>query len=253
MQIDVLSQNTLKLTLSRLDMSDFDIKYENLSGKNPNTKQLLSNVLRTVKLDKTAKVDFSGERLFVEAFPRPDGGCMLYVSSLETSDVSANSEACESDVFANTHPPRSARATYLGNAKANPKVTPKNAPKRKSTELLCDFTTLKNLELACKNLHRQLSQGRLSIDSKLFAAPEETRQKPRHYRMHIQTDNQPLTEMIIGEFDGVIHTSISSASSATAANPDNAANPATDTLPYTNEHYRLLIPQHAIEKLNELA
>jgi negative regulator of genetic competence, sporulation and motility len=83
MQIDVLSSNTLKLTLSKCDMSDLDIKYESLSPKNPETKRLLAHVLNSIQRESKTGFTFSGERLFVEAFPRADGGCMLYISCLE--------------------------------------------------------------------------------------------------------------------------------------------------------------------------
>jgi negative regulator of genetic competence, sporulation and motility len=83
MQIDVLSSNTLKLTLSKCDMNDLDIKYESLSPKNPETKRLLAHVLNSIQRESKTGFTFSGERLFVEAFPRADGGCMLYISCLE--------------------------------------------------------------------------------------------------------------------------------------------------------------------------
>jgi negative regulator of genetic competence, sporulation and motility len=83
MQIDVLSSNTLKLTLSKFDMNDLDIKYESLSPKNPETKRLLAHVLNSIQRESKTGFTFSGERLFVEAFPRADGGCMLYISCLE--------------------------------------------------------------------------------------------------------------------------------------------------------------------------
>jgi len=83
MQIDVLSQNTLKLTLSETDMRELDIKYESLSPKNPETKRMLATVLRGVRRENKPEFAFSGEKLFVEAFPRSDGGCLLYISCLE--------------------------------------------------------------------------------------------------------------------------------------------------------------------------
>lgn len=85
MQIDVLSPNTLKLTLTKIDMSDLDIKYESLSARNPETKRLLAHVLKNIQHDSQPGFSLTGERLFVEAFPRADGGCMLYISCLENS------------------------------------------------------------------------------------------------------------------------------------------------------------------------
>jgi hypothetical protein len=150
MQIDVLSQNTLKLTLSRLDMFDLDIKYESLSGKNPDTKRLLSHVLRTVKLDKSASVDFSGERLFVEAFPRPDGGCMLYISSLlENTDTELKIKP---------------------SVKLTSKILPKT-PTFKKQQLLCRFTSLPALEGVCKSLAWQKTRKKIELTSVLYGNP----------------------------------------------------------------------------------
>ncbi|MCL1880618.1 MAG: adaptor protein MecA, partial [Oscillospiraceae bacterium] len=104
MQIDVLSQYTLKLTLTRYDMFDMDIKYESLSGTNPDTKRLLSHVLNLAKLDENAGLDFTGERLFVEAFPRPDGGCMLYISSLFESKTKAGRGSFASPKLGESNP-----------------------------------------------------------------------------------------------------------------------------------------------------
>jgi len=98
MRIDVLSGNTLKLTLNNSDMADMGIKYETLSEKSEQTKNLLTRVLDTVKLnasvDGNMRFDFSGERLFVEAFPRPDGGCMLYISCLKESEPEEELSFC---------------------------------------------------------------------------------------------------------------------------------------------------------------
>lgn len=82
MQIDVLANKTVKITLNRLDMSEYDVKYESLSHKSPDTKRLLVELLAAVRMEK--KLDLSGERLFIEAFPKNDGGCMLYISCLES-------------------------------------------------------------------------------------------------------------------------------------------------------------------------
>ena len=89
MKIDVLSGSTVKITLSGGDMRDYDVKYESLSRKSPDTKRLLGEVLKAVSLESDMFFDANADRLFVEAFPRSDGGCMLYISSLEEEEKSA--------------------------------------------------------------------------------------------------------------------------------------------------------------------
>lgn len=83
MNIEVLAGNTVKITLNSSDMTDYDIKYESLSRKSPDTKRLLVELLSAVRLEKN--LDLMNGRLFIEAFPRSDGGCMLYISSLTST------------------------------------------------------------------------------------------------------------------------------------------------------------------------
>ena len=83
MKIDVLSGSTVKITLSGGDMRDYDVKYESLSRKSPDTKRLLGEVLKAVSLESDMFFDANAE-----AFPRSDGGCMLYISSLEEEEKS---------------------------------------------------------------------------------------------------------------------------------------------------------------------
>jgi len=172
MQIDVLSQNTLKLTLSRLDMFDLDIRYESLSGKNPDTKRLLSHVLKTVKLDKNSGVDFTGERLFVEAFPRPDGGCMLYISCLLESGNTG------------IQPLPTAQANRVKAKKTNP-------------TFLYQFASISDLEGACRALSWQRSRGTINFTSSLFFGNG-------HYRLLINTANKKLITATVGEYGRAI-------------------------------------------------
>lgn len=95
MNIEVLAGNTVKITLDRNDMTDYDVKYENLSKKSPDTKRLLIELLSAVRLEKN--LDLGTGRLFIEAFPRNDGGCMLYISSIGgTSSMKTDEEIIES-------------------------------------------------------------------------------------------------------------------------------------------------------------
>jgi negative regulator of genetic competence, sporulation and motility len=212
MQIDVLSQNTLKLTLSRLDMFDMDIRYESLSGKNPDTKRLLSHVLRTVKLDKSAGVDFSGERLFVEAFPRPDGGCMLYISSL----FEENKESYIKDTSARTP----AKQSVLQQSRK-----PQSQLER-TEQLLCHLNSIKDLEGVCKNLSWQRSNGKVEFTSTLYGNNAENR---NHYRLLIRANNKKLITAIVNEYGELLNVE--------------------NELPFTCERYNVLISDNAAEQI----
>lgn len=90
MKIDILSESTLKLTLTADDMSRHQLCYESLSKDGGNFKECRETLTRILKTDPTpeseamaAQLLGNGRRLFIEAFKRMDGGCMLYVSALD--------------------------------------------------------------------------------------------------------------------------------------------------------------------------
>lgn len=80
MIIELISSNTLKISLSKRDMSEFNIKYDILDKKNHETKLFLMNLIDIVKEQKD--IDLCQEKLYVEAFPQTNGGCLLYLSVL---------------------------------------------------------------------------------------------------------------------------------------------------------------------------
>ena len=80
MVIEVISSNTIKVILTEDDMSSYDVSFEKLDRSNPETKRLLVELISSIKSEKN--IDLSSERLFVEAFPKDDGGCLLYLSML---------------------------------------------------------------------------------------------------------------------------------------------------------------------------
>lgn len=91
MKIDVISENTLKITLSTLDMNELNVSCEELSAGAD--REILSRILRLAEQSRSFRFSADSEKLFVEAFPRYDGGCMLYISSLGTSRTARESRA----------------------------------------------------------------------------------------------------------------------------------------------------------------
>lgn len=98
MQYDSLSRNTVKITLSEEELREYSLCAETLRARTPETKRGLARLLKRMKLF----TGYKAERLFLEAFPRADGGCILYVSSLggnlgepdpERTDAAAGEEA----------------------------------------------------------------------------------------------------------------------------------------------------------------
>ena len=50
--IELISSNTLKITLTKSDMVEYNISYQILDKKNPETKQFLMNIIDIVKEGK---------------------------------------------------------------------------------------------------------------------------------------------------------------------------------------------------------
>ena len=86
MRIDILSKTTLKLTLTADDMNNYDLCYEALSERGSDCRKTLGRLLKGAEEAEAAamaaRLLSEERRLFVEAFRRMDGGCMLYVSAL---------------------------------------------------------------------------------------------------------------------------------------------------------------------------
>ncbi|MEG0570484.1 MAG: adaptor protein MecA [Oscillospiraceae bacterium] len=81
MQIELIDENTVKVIISKSDMSDFKITYEEMDYKNVQTKKIISKAIEKIK-SETA-LDITSSKLFVEAFPYIDGGCILYMNVIE--------------------------------------------------------------------------------------------------------------------------------------------------------------------------
>lgn len=86
MKYDSLSRNTVKITLSEEDMREYSLCAENITLSTAQSKYRLARMLRKMELFPTLKP----ERLFLEAFPKTEGGCVLYVSGLD-EESSCNS------------------------------------------------------------------------------------------------------------------------------------------------------------------
>lgn len=81
MQIDELAGNTVKITLNPSDMDGYRIKCEDITGDSRTSELALSRLISCLSEDHN--LGLCGERLLVEAFPKSDGGCTLYISCLK--------------------------------------------------------------------------------------------------------------------------------------------------------------------------
>lgn len=81
MKIELLDDKTVKVLLSDIDMKSLELSYEEMDYKNPQTKRVLLKLIDEIK--KEVKINLNAGKLFIEAFPYADGGCILYVNVLE--------------------------------------------------------------------------------------------------------------------------------------------------------------------------
>lgn len=88
MIIEIISSTTIKIVLDEEDMSVYDISFDKLDRTNPETKRLLIDLIEIIRFEKN--IDLAEERLFVEAFPKDDGGCLLYLSALATNNYNSD-------------------------------------------------------------------------------------------------------------------------------------------------------------------
>lgn len=84
MKIEPLDDKTVKIVLSRLDMESFQLTYEEMDYKSPDTKRVLLKLIDEIK--KEVDIDLTKGKLFIEAFPYVDGGCILYVNILSLAE-----------------------------------------------------------------------------------------------------------------------------------------------------------------------
>lgn len=77
MKIEIVDEKTIKVSLSKADMDSLNVCYDELDYKNPLTKKMIVSVLDIIK--SRCDLNLSEEKLFIEAFPYIDGGCILYI------------------------------------------------------------------------------------------------------------------------------------------------------------------------------
>ena len=79
---DTLSANTVKITLTEQDMRSNALNAESIRSRTAESRRSLTRFLKRFQSESSLFPGHSAERLFLEAFPSDDGGCVLYVSTL---------------------------------------------------------------------------------------------------------------------------------------------------------------------------
>ena len=86
MEMILISQNKLKIMISKADLERFDINVDMLDYNNTETKRMLWDILATAK--RSVGFNPDGHRVFVQLFPSKSGDCELFVTKIGFSESS---------------------------------------------------------------------------------------------------------------------------------------------------------------------
>ena len=81
MQFDIIGNNTVKITLNKADMLCYDFRFDCVDCNSPQMKEFIVEMVDNIKEKKN--VDLDAKKLYIEAFPKKDGGCLIYISPIE--------------------------------------------------------------------------------------------------------------------------------------------------------------------------
>ena len=90
MDFTYINSCNLKISLTRDDLLKNELEAEKLDYSNVKTKKFIWELL-DIANSKTG-FDVGAERITVKVFPSPDGGCELFVTKKELSDMPKNSK-----------------------------------------------------------------------------------------------------------------------------------------------------------------
>lgn len=92
MKIEQKESGRVKITLNTEDMKRYDITFAELDYSRIDTKRIVWELLS--KARNETGFEFCGGNLLVEAFPEPDGGCVLYFSSVAGNSRNGRLRLC---------------------------------------------------------------------------------------------------------------------------------------------------------------
>jgi negative regulator of genetic competence, sporulation and motility len=81
LHIEVIRKDKLRIKINREELREYDLSYDKLDYRSPLTKKIISDIL--VKAKHQTGLSFDKGRLFIEAFPTSDGGCVMYFNVSE--------------------------------------------------------------------------------------------------------------------------------------------------------------------------
>lgn len=80
MKVTMLCEDKIKITFDREELRRRGITYDSLSYSSAVTRRVLKEALR--RAEREVGFDWQGGRLFLEAYPQDEGGCVVLVTRL---------------------------------------------------------------------------------------------------------------------------------------------------------------------------
>lgn len=94
MEIIVISDNKLKIMLSKEDLKQFELSADQLDYSNTETKRMFWDILSKIK--HQTGFDTDGQRVLVQLYPSKEGECEMFVTKMGiTSPINSETNACE--------------------------------------------------------------------------------------------------------------------------------------------------------------
>lgn len=83
LKIELVDQKTVKITLDENDLDEMALSFHDEDGATSETKRAVLSLITKIK--EETELDLTGGKLFIEAFPDANGGCVLYVNVIDRS------------------------------------------------------------------------------------------------------------------------------------------------------------------------
>ena len=133
MELIVINENKLKITLSAIDMHEYGLDENEFHLSITNTRRVLSKILHNSPIKTGFESETPNERLLLQLYPEKAGGCELYVTRLTIDDESYEKEE-------------------IGMAEQENRLLPiaKSQFEQKTGALCYKFENFSNLVNACK-------------------------------------------------------------------------------------------------------
>lgn len=97
MELLLINENKLKITLSPLDMRDYDLDCDTADYSKTETRRAFWNILDEAK--HLTGFDAASDKIYIQLYPSREGGCEMYVTKLVPAPPANLVKLCEKEFF----------------------------------------------------------------------------------------------------------------------------------------------------------